>query len=64
MGLKSCLCLMYHLPLCSAPLQIVFVEDAEITKVLAKEIPLCLLPKELGGQAELPSLWEKYGQTE
>ena len=39
--------------------QIVFVEDAEITNVLSREIPLCLLPKDLGGHAELPSLWEE-----
>jgi len=44
--------------------QIIFVEDHELAKVLAKEIPLCLLPKELGGAAELPSAWEKYGRAE
>lgn len=40
--------------------QIRFVEDSELSKVLAEEIPPYMLPKEYGGQAELKGYWEKY----
>lgn len=44
-------------------LQIRFVQDNELSKVLAEEIPPHLLPKMYGGEAELKGLWDEYVES-